>query len=127
MGRRTPRRTVLTGVNGFRFEIELDQIGDNRPRAHVGRAFVALQKMKTSDRRLRDATSASGHFADIAARSSHLRFTPESRHWDSATKCPLRVKIGHTEAARGHPLDYWDVHSVPNGRHRVVYACRRGI
>ena len=68
MGRRTPRRTVLTGVNGFRFEIELDQIGDNRPRAHVGKAFVAVQKMKTSDRRLRDPLPSLGAANHIVIR-----------------------------------------------------------
>ena len=35
-----------------------------------------------------------GSKADMAAHSSDVRFTPKSRHWNSAAPCPLCAKSG---------------------------------
>ena len=37
-----------------------------------------------------------GSEADIEAASPHVRFTPESGHWNSVVKCPLCAKSGHS-------------------------------
>src|SRR5215469_4266228 len=34
--------------------------------------------------------------ADIRGRLGNVRFTPESRHWNSAAQCPLCAKSGHS-------------------------------
>ena len=36
-----------------------------------------------------------GSLADIEASPRHVRFTPNSGHWNSVVECPLYPKSGH--------------------------------
>jgi len=56
----------------------------------------------------------SGSEADIVARPDHVRFTPESGHWNSVAKCPLCAK-SRTFAR----------HGVPKGRGHEVGLTRK--
>src|SRR5262249_35353517 len=45
-----------------------------------------------------------GSKAEILECPIDVRFTPKSRHWDSAVKCPLCARSGHLQRTRSCPL-----------------------
>src|SRR5215469_5021363 len=68
--------------------------------------------------------SALGQKADMAAHSSDVRFTPNSGHWNSFSKCPLCAKSGHWQRVgdatqSGHPR-LQPSHQAPSARVEIV-------
>jgi len=45
-----------------------------------------------------------GSLADIAGRSRHVRFTPNSGHHSDITECPLCAKSGNENAVSSQPI-----------------------
>src|SRR5215469_15224335 len=47
-----------------------------------------------------------GSKADITAYLRNVRFTPKSGHWNSAMRCPLCAKSGHSAPQQMYLIDH---------------------
>src|SRR5262249_55808661 len=46
-----------------------------------------------------------GSITDVPQRLTDVRFTPESRHWNSVWKCPLSAKSGREQPQQSRQLE----------------------
>jgi hypothetical protein len=90
LGKRTTRRTALAGSGCV-------------IRSSWSIGSTVRKPRLTPNRRTLQPNACFGSIAGIAARSRHVRFTPNSRHSSVQVECPLCATNGHRrwERARG--------------------------